>query len=82
MIKNREEYKKAVEQLKEWAYAYYVKDNPVVTDEVYDKLYHEVEDYEKSHPDEIDPASPTQRVGAMLQEGFEKAKHLSPMWSM
>ncbi len=76
------EYKKAVETLKRWAYAYYIEDNPLVADEVYDKLYREVEEYEKSHPEDIDPASPTQRVGAPLKEGFKKAKHLSRMWSM
>jgi len=82
MIKNHNEYKKAVETLKKWAYYYYVLDNPLVTDEEYDKLYHEVEEYEKNHPDEIDPSSPTQRVGDVVLEGFEKAKHLSRMWSM
>ncbi|GAB6074680.1 NAD-dependent DNA ligase LigA [Nautilia lithotrophica] len=82
MIKNHNEYKKAVETLKKWAYYYYVLDNPLVTDEEYDKLYHEVEEYEKAHPEEIDPSSPTQRVGDVVLEGFEKAKHLSRMWSM
>ncbi len=82
MIKNNTEYKKAVEQLKKWAYAYYIEDNPLVTDEVYDKLYFEVVEYEKAHPNEIDPTSPTQRVGAPLKEGFKKAKHPSRMWSM
>jgi len=82
MIKNHGEYKKAVETLKKWAYYYYVLDNPLVTDEEYDKLYKEVEEYEKNHPDEIDPTSPTQRVGDVVLEGFEKARHLTRMWSM
>ena len=82
MIKNHEEYKKAVRLLKKWAYYYYVLDNPLVTDEEYDKLYREVEDYEKAHPNEIDPTSPTQRVGDVVLEGFEKAKHITKMWSM
>ena len=76
------EYKKAVEKLKKWAYAYYIEDNPIVTDEVYDKLYHEVKAFEEAHPDIIDSTSPTQRVGAPLKDGFKKAKHLSRMWSM
>jgi len=82
MIKNHEEYKKAARLLKKWAYYYYVLDNPLVTDEEYDKLYREVEDYEKAHPDEMDPTSPTQRVGDVVLEGFEKAKHITKMWSM
>ena len=82
MIRNEEEYREAVEQLKRWADAYYIEDNPLVTDEEYDRLYREVEAWEKIHPERVDPASPTQRVGAPLKEGFQKAKHLSRMWSM
>ena len=82
MIKSYNDYKKAVETLKKWADAYYIDNNPIVTDEEYDKLYHEVKKYEEAHPDKIDFTSPTQRVGAPLKEGFKKAKHLSPMWSM
>ena len=82
MIKNHNDYKNAVETLKKWAYYYYVLDNPLVTDEEYDRLYKEVEEYEKSHPDEIDPSSPTQRVGDVILEEFEKARHITKMWSM
>jgi len=82
MIKDYSDYKKAVETLKKWAYHYYVLDNPLVTDEEYDRLYHEVERYEREHPEKIDPSSPTQRVGDVVLEGFQKAKHLSRMWSM
>ncbi len=82
MIHNTQEYKEAVRTLKKWARAYYVDDNPLVTDEVYDKLYHEVLVWEQNHPQDIDPTSPTQRVGDMLKEGFKKAKHIDRMWSM
>jgi len=82
MISGYDDYRKAVEQLKIWADAYYIEDNPMVTDEVYDRLYREVEEWEKAHPDRIDPTSPTRRVGAPLKEGFKKARHLSRMWSM
>ena len=81
-MKSSKEYKEAVKKLKEWAYAYYIEDNPLVTDEVYDELYHKVLEYEKEHPEDIDFTSPTQRVGATLEDGFQKAKHLSRMWSM
>jgi DNA ligase (NAD+) len=82
MLQNNQTYKEAVQTLKKWAHAYYVEDNPIVTDEEYDTLYHEVLDFEKAHPELIDATSPTQRVGAPLKEGFAKAKHLSRMWSM
>ncbi len=82
MINSKKEYQKSVEKLNLWAEAYYKEDNPIVPDEVYDKLYHEVLEYEKAHPEEILPSSPTQRVGDKVKEGFKKAKHLSRMWSM
>ncbi|WP_458699603.1 NAD-dependent DNA ligase LigA [Sulfurospirillum sp. 1307] len=79
---NYEEYKEKVEILKKWAYAYYVKDNPIATDEEYDKLYREIEAYEKSNPNQIDKNSPTRRVGAIIREEFSKAIHRARMWSM
>ena len=57
------EYKEAVFRLNEYAKAYYVDDDPKVTDEEYDKLYHEVLEFENSHEELIDPNSVTQRVG-------------------
>ncbi len=75
-------YNQNVETLKQWAHAYYVEDNPIATDEEYDKLYHEVLAYEQAHPDKVREDSPTQRVGGVVLEGFTKAKHIKRMWSM
>jgi DNA ligase (NAD+) len=80
MIKDINDYKQKIEILNKWANAYYTQDNPIATDEEYDKLYREVVAYEKE-TNEIDPTSPTQRVGGIVLDGFEKAKHLSKMWS-
>jgi len=77
-----QEYKQNVKLLKKWAEAYYKEDNPLVSDEVYDKLYREIEKFEEEHPKLIDPDSPTQKVGGEVLEEFEKAKHLTKMWSM
>ena len=79
---NYQEYTHAIKQLNKWAYHYYVLDDPITTDEEYDKLYHEVVAYEEAHPQEILQDSPTQRVGDMISEGFVKAKHPSKMWSL
>jgi DNA ligase (NAD+) len=79
---NLNDYKKAVEKLNLYAYHYYVLDDPVTTDEVYDKLYHEVLEYEEHHKEDILPSSPTQRIGDVVSEGFSKAHHLSRMWSL
>lgn len=75
-------YSKNVEILKKWAYQYYVLDNPVASDEEYDDLAHLVKDFEDKNPQSIDITSPTQRVGGVVLEGFNKAAHLSRMWSL
>ena len=80
MINNK--YREKIETLKKWAYAYYVEDNPIATDEEYDKLYHEVLDYEKANPNDLAEDSPTKRVGGVVRDEFSKAKHIKRMWSM
>lgn len=76
------DYKSAVEQLKKYSYHYYVLDDPITTDEEYDILYHAVVAYEQVNPSDIIFDSPTQRVGDVPQDKFDKAPHLSRMWSL
>ncbi|CAA6801298.1 MAG: DNA ligase (EC [uncultured Sulfurovum sp.] len=76
------QYLKELEILKKWAYAYYVDDNPIATDEEYDKLYHEILDYEIANPTEVAEDSPTKRVGGVVRDEFSKAEHIKRMWSM
>ena len=78
----KEEYIKAIEMLNLYSHHYYVLDDPITTDEVYDKLYHEVLEFEEKNPQETLKNSPTQRVGDIISEGFSKAKHISRMWSL
>ncbi|MGE4456467.1 MAG: NAD-dependent DNA ligase LigA [Arcobacteraceae bacterium] len=75
------EYLEKVKLASSWAYAYYVLDNPQATDEEYDKLYRELKSYESQNPQNISPSSPTQRLGGVVLDGFNKASHLSRMWS-
>jgi len=79
---NLQEYKQAVEDLNLYSHHYYVLDDPITTDEVYDKLYHVVVEYEEKNPSDLLLNSPTQRVGDEVREGFTKASHLSRMWSL
>ncbi|MFT7004858.1 MAG: DNA ligase (NAD+), partial [Sulfurimonas sp.] len=76
------DYKQAVQMLNLYSRHYYVLDDPLTTDEVYDKLYHEVKEYEEEHPNDVLPSSATQRVGDVISSGFTKAEHLSRMWSL
>ena len=79
---NNKEYLKAIETLNLYAHHYYVLDDPITTDEVYDILYHEVVSFEEENPNFLVASSPTQRVGDIVSEGFTKENHLSRMWSL
>ena len=80
-IITQEEYNNNIQTLISWAHAYYVEDNPIATDEEYDKLARTCLAYEQTNPQNSHPNSPNKRVGGMVLEGFEKASHLSRMWS-
>ena len=71
-----------IELLNQYAYQYYVLDEPTVTDYDYDMLYRELESLEKAYPDFIRQNSPTQRVGDQLLSGFNKFRHKVPMYSL
>lgn len=75
------EYNEKITKLISWANAYYVEDNPIATDEEYDKLARECLAFEEENPTLSHPNSPNKRVGGMTIDGFEKASHLSRMWS-
>ncbi len=61
---------------------YYAQAQPEISDAEYDKLYREIEELEREHPEFISPDSPTQRVGNDLSEGFRKVTHPAPMQSI
>ena len=63
-------------------HAYYVLDNPVVSDADYDRLMRELQDLEHSHPDLVTASSPTQRVGAAPLAAFGSVTHSVPMLSL
>ena len=77
-----EQYLEKIQILKKWAHAYYVEDSPIASDEEYDRLYHEVLEYETKNPSEVAEDSPTKRVGGVVRDEFSKAKHIRRMWSM
>lgn len=61
---------------------YYQDAQPEISDSEYDKLYRELEDLEKAHPELADPNSPTQRVGGAPLDSFQSIQHLVPMLSI
>lgn len=75
------EMRMLVEELNRYSYAYYVLDNPIVSDKKYDMLYDELKALEKD-TGVVLPDSPTQRVGDIILKGFEKYTHKAPLWSL
>lgn len=70
------------DQLNQYAYQYYVMDQPTVPDHLYDEQYAKLVAIEAAHPELITPDSPTQRVGGLIQEGFQKVVHDVPLYSL
>jgi DNA ligase (NAD+) len=63
-------------------YLYYVKDSPEISDAEYDRMFRELLELEKAHPELASPDSPTQRVGGEPLERFTKVEHHAPMLSL
>jgi DNA ligase (NAD+) len=61
---------------------YYVHDDPIVSDDVYDALLDELRAIEREHPGLVTPDSPTQRVGAEPVGALEKVHHPEQMYSL
>ncbi len=67
--------------LNQWAYEYYVLDNPSVEDREYDRLYDELRALERESG-EVYPDSPTRRVGGEPIKGFERHAHIARLFSL
>ena len=78
--------KKRVEELtkilNDANYNYYVKDEPTITDQEYDKYMRELENIELEYPEYASKNSPTKRVGGEVIEKFEKVVRDKPMLSI
>lgn len=62
--------------------AYYVFDNPKISDAQYDELYRELKRIEEEFPQLITPDSPTQKVGDKISQGFKEHKHKYRLYSL
>lgn len=69
-------------ELEKHNHAYYVLSTPTISDREYDEKMHQLQRLEAEHPELADPASPTQRVGSDLTEGFAQVMHRYPMLSL
>ena len=61
---------------------YYVLNQPIISDQQFDFMMHELQELEARHPELADPNSPTQRVGSDLNQQFKQVAHKFPMLSL
>jgi DNA ligase (NAD+) len=75
-----------VEKLRETVryhqHRYYLLDDPVISDQEFDALFHELRQLEESHPELRTSDSPTVRVGGVVSDRFAKTRHPMPMLSL
>lgn len=70
------------EQLHEHNHRYYVLNQPIVSDQEFDLMMHELQDLEARHPELYDANSPTMRVGSDITKEFRQVAHRYPMLSL
>jgi DNA ligase (NAD+) len=83
---SREQAWEEIEALREGIeyhdYQYYVKDQPVIADETYDKLFRRLQELERAFPEFDSENSPTKRVGGQAASQLTKVRHAGPMLSL
>ncbi len=70
------------EEIRDLQFRYFVMDSPIVADAEYDKLFKELQELEKKHPELRSPDSPTQTVGGDFSTEFTAVNHIERMWSL
>lgn len=69
-------------EIEHHSYLYYAQDAPEISDAAFDSLMAELRELEAAHPELVDPASPTQRVGGYVGEQFSAVRHAQRMYSL
>ncbi|MGC8869776.1 MAG: NAD-dependent DNA ligase LigA [Brevinematia bacterium] len=80
--KIKERYERLKKEIEYHNYRYYVLDDPVISDEEFDRLFRELLEIEKNYPFLVTKDSPSQRVGGAVSKEFREVKHLFPMYSL
>lgn len=70
-----------VDYLNKTAHAYYVLDNPLISDQEWDRLYNQLLKMEKE-TGAVLPDSPSRRVGGEPLAAFRQHRHITRLWSM
>ncbi|WP_407410145.1 NAD-dependent DNA ligase LigA [Acinetobacter sp.] len=63
-------------------HAYYVMDQPSISDSEYDQLFHQLKALEAQYPELIQADTPTSKVGGQALAKFDSIRHVVPMLSL
>ena len=78
----RTRYQELINIINKHNLLYHSYDSPKISDSEYDNLYKELKTIESNNPKIITINSPSQRVGSVLLDHFDKIKHDTPMLSL
>ena len=80
---NEKQYLALVAEASKAANAYYLNDDPIMSDYEYDAMIQDIRRFEAQNPEKISPDSPTQKVAeSVLKSSFAKVTHAVPMLSL
>ena len=77
-----EQMRQLIQLIAKHNHAYYVMDQPSISDSEYDHLFHQLKALEQQHPECIQADTPTNKVGGQVLSKFESVTHAVPMLSL
>ncbi|EXS35133.1 NAD-dependent DNA ligase LigA [Acinetobacter sp. 826659] len=77
-----EQMRQLIQLIAKHNHAYYVMDQPTISDSEYDHLFHQLKALEKQYPDLVQSDSPTTKVGGQALSKFQSVTHVVPMLSL
>ncbi|WP_288401077.1 NAD-dependent DNA ligase LigA [uncultured Acinetobacter sp.] len=77
-----EQMRQLIQLIAKHNHAYYVMDQPSISDSEYDHLFHQLKALEQQHPECIQADTPTNKIGGQALSKFESVTHAVPMLSL
>ncbi|WP_332604229.1 NAD-dependent DNA ligase LigA [Acinetobacter sp. ESBL14] len=77
-----EQMRQLIQLIAKHNHAYYVMDQPSISDSEYDHLFHQLKALEQQYPNCIQADTPTNKVGGQALSKFESVTHAVPMLSL
>lgn len=79
---NPKDLDRTIKKLSEAEHAYYVLNEPIMSDGEYDNLFNKLKQYEIENPKDLKTYSPTQRVTGTPDSAFSQIEHKQRMYSL